>query len=99
MLSDFSLIWVSWDGAVVRLSLGLWKGPNALQQDGRRTESGVSSSLQLLAWSSSGPTVLCSRGLDCFCCAAAGGWEVSATEGANVPGGICEGPSLPQRKL
>lgn len=39
----------------MRLRLALWKGPNALQQDGRRTESGVSSSLQLLAWSISDP--------------------------------------------
>ena len=42
----------------------LQKGPNALQQDGRRTESGASSSLQLLACGISGP-VQCSAARTC----------------------------------
>lgn len=54
----------------MRLSLALWKGPNALQQDGRRTESEVSSSLQLLAWSISGPPSVLQQGLELLllCC-------------------------------
>lgn len=81
MLSDLSLIWVSWDGAAVRLSLALWKGPNALQQDGRRTESGVSSSLELLAWCIPGPSNALQQGLELLlCCFMMGGRSVTLSE-------------------
>lgn len=85
----------------MKLGPALQKGPYALQQDGKRTESGVSSSLQLLAWGISGP-IQCSAARTCVASAMlllCGLGKVNDTECANVLAEICERPSLPRREL
>lgn len=81
----------------MRWDPALLKGPNALQQNGRRTESGVSSSLQLLAWGISGSI---QRFAERTCIVSAvlllrAVRKVNDTECANVQAEICEDPSLP----